>query len=187
MKRVRLFLFSKLSIIFLLLIFVLINAIAFFAEHRFGKIDLETTRWVRLLSILFEFLVVGLGLLMWAQIRFRKSQTVRAFFRFLSVKSLSWIYLFADGLAVFFSIYLLYVARLFIFWCTDKITTENVRNSAIIAFVGVILFGFVNMFIRFMKKRIRRLNSSKEWILLYYWEQDFFILPKEATSLLLFQ
>ncbi|HCY21229.1 TPA: hypothetical protein DIC40_05270 [Patescibacteria group bacterium] len=156
------FLFSKLSIIFLLLIFFIINSLAFFAEYRLGKIDLETTKWVRFLSIFFEFVIVGFGLLMWAQIRFRKSQTVRAFFKFISVKSLFWIYLLADGLAIFFSIYLFYVARLFLFWYRDRITPENIKNGAIIAFIGVLLFGFVNIFIRYIKKRIRRINTSKE-------------------------
>lgn len=184
LKKLKLFLFSKLSIIFLLLIFFIINSLAFFAEYRLGKIDLETTKWVRFLSIFFEFVIVGFGLLMWAQIRFRKSQTVRAFFKFISVKSLFWIYLLADGLAIFFSIYLFYVARLFLFWYRDRITPENIKNGAIIAFIGVLLFGFVNIFIRYIKKRIRRINTSKEWILLMYNEAGFFYSPKSRSNII---
>lgn len=168
MKKIKIFLFSKLSIIFLLIMFFVINFVAFLVEYSLGKIDLSTEKWVRLASILSDFVIIGFGILSWFQIVFRRSSRIRSFLNFFSGKSLFWVRLFADILGAFSVIYTSYVIRLLIFWWVGKVTSENVFYNCILGLVGVFLFGFVNIFIRYTKKRIRRFNNSKEWSLALY-------------------
>ncbi|HCB51049.1 TPA: hypothetical protein DEP21_00405 [Patescibacteria group bacterium] len=154
MERFKTFVFSKITTIFLILIFLLINTTAFFAEYLFGEIDFDTEKWVRLLSILFDFIVIGLGILAWFQIHFRKSFVKLSMY--LPFKDLFWIKILADTFAVFCVVYLLYVLRLLFFLWYGRITEESLLYNSLLGLIGVILFGFINYLVRRIKKSLRR-------------------------------
>lgn len=181
MKKIKLFFFSRLSIIFLLILFFLINAISFFAEYLFGEISLSIEKWIRFASIICDFVIIGFGILSWFQIVFRRpsriktylrkaphwvqfmfksSPMVKSFLKGFPTKNLFWINFWADVLAAFSIIYSLYVIRLLIFWSLDQITFQSVLYSSLMGLVGIFLFGFVNMLVRKTKKHLRKFSNG---------------------------
>lgn len=163
MEKIKLFLISYLSIIFVLSIFLVLNVFSFFIEHFLGKIDIETAWKVRLLSIGFELLVVGTGFLMKAQIWLRKRRFLNNVLDSFKVESLVWRYRLIDIIAVFVCIYLAYVGRLLYFFFDGSITFQSLILGSVLGLIGVFLFGYVKRVVRYGKQKIHKYHNNRKW------------------------
>lgn len=163
MEKIRKFLISYLSIIFVLSVFLIVNVFSFFVEHFLGKIDFYTAWKVRLWSIGFELLIVGTGLLMKIQKKLRRSLFLNKLLDSFRVESSSWRYRWMDSIAVFFCIYLAYVGRLayFCFWLQD-VSLQSFFLGSTLALLGVFLFGYVKRIVRYGKQKIRKYHRQKK-------------------------